>query len=452
MPFLREISIEGLFGLYDHSLELRQDPPLTIVAGPNGIGKTTLLALSTALAKGAYHELARSDFERLTIVAADKVRLSAAPLVSADEAEDGFQLLLRQTRPGAKAKEQIVTIPPPDPAEFALPSFIEPYGPGTFVDTRDGEILGVDDLPARYTRHRDKAQTAAPSPEWFDSDRWLVNFIETKRLDTLMTRARSARRRRDRSAPIHRYLEFIAEALERARRDSAMTYQARTRTFARRLLTEYSRKNVNADALRARYARVGQRASTLAANGLLSDDLDVLPEGKLNPTEKRILDLFLDDFETKLMPLDPVSAKIDQLRAVVEHKFLNKSLGVDPRHGVVFLAEPHQSLIDPDSLSSGEQHEIALISRLLFDEAPGTTVLIDEPELSLHVSWQHEMVEDLEEIARVANLSFVLATHSTAIINGRWDLVEELGPLDLAPAAPGEPQALNPARPATEGA
>jgi hypothetical protein len=182
--------------------------------------------------------------------------------------------------------------------------------------------------------------------------------------------------------------------------------------------------------LRARYARVGERASVLTKNGLLSDSLEVLPDGKLNSTEKRFLELFLDDFEAKLRPLTPVSDKLDKLKAIVEPKFLNKTIVVDPNSGIRFLTVPSGSELEPTALSSGEQHEVALISRLLFSEKPGTTVFIDEPELSLHISWQHEMLADPEDIARVANLSFVLATHSTAIINGRWDLVEELGPID----------------------
>ena len=137
--------------------------------------------------------------------------------------------------------------------------------------------------------------------------------------------------------------------------------------------------SVNAEALRTRYAAVGLRASHLTANGLLADTLDVLPRGRPNPTEKRILSLFLDDFEAKLQPLDPVSAKVDRLGAIVGHKFLNKSVGIDPAKGVVFLAAPADREIAPEALSSGEQHELALISRLLFSEAPGTTVFIDEP-------------------------------------------------------------------------
>jgi hypothetical protein len=221
----------------------------------------------------------------------------------------------------------------------------------------------------------------------------------------------------------------VAEALERARRDSARINQAQDRSFARRLLTKASRMSVNADALRRRYKEVGERASHLTENGLLADTLDVLPAGGLNPTEKRILSLFLDDFEAKLEPLDPVSAKLDRLRSIVGTKFLNKEMEIDPAKGVVFLAAPHRQEIPPEALSSGEQHELALISRLLFSEQPGTTVFIDEPELSLHVGWQHRMLQDLAEIAEVADLSFVLATHSTAIINGRWDVVEEIGSL-----------------------
>jgi energy-coupling factor transporter ATP-binding protein EcfA2 len=439
---LREISIDGLFGLYDHALELRQEPPLTIVAGPNGIGKTTLLRLSTALLAGSYPELSKHDFARIEVVSAEGVRISATPLPAA-EGED-FQVLLRQSCPGQRRpKEETIKISSFRAGDLRLPAYIEPYGADTFMDARDGELLSAEEVVTRWGRRPGVGLPMTEPPEWFDRGAWAVDFIETKRLDTLMTTSARKRRHSGAAAPIHRYLEVVANTLERARRDSAQINQASTRSVARRLLTEYSRKSVKPEALRLRYARVGDRASVLTANGLLSDSLEVLPDGKLNPTEKRFLELFLDDFEAKLAPLEPVSAKVNQLRAIVEPKFLNKSIKVDPARGITFIAKPHDEEIDPVALSSGEQHELALMTRLLFNEEPGTTVLIDEPELSLHVSWQHGMVEDLEEIARVAGLSFVLATHSTAIINGRWDLVEELGPLEKAREAPErEPESV----------
>jgi len=83
--------------------------------------------------------------------------------------------------------------------------------------------------------------------------------------------------------------------------------------------------------------------------------------------------------------------------------------------------------IPVEVLSSGEQHLLALFTMLLFEAAPGSLVLIDEPEISLHAAWQHEFLNDLDKVAELINLRFVLATHSQGIINGRWDLVEELG-------------------------
>ena len=73
-------------------------------------------------------------------------------------------------------------------------------------------------------------------------------------------------------------------------------------------------------------------------------------------------------------------------------------------------------------LSSGEQHEIVLLFELLFETKPNSLILIDEPELSLHVAWQREMLKDLQEIADLSDFRAILATHSPQIINDRWDL------------------------------
>jgi ABC-type lipoprotein export system ATPase subunit len=437
VPFLRHISVEGLFGLYDHSLDLRDAPAVTIVAGPNGVGKTTLLGMATALSRGSFREVAKQDFTSLSITSSDGTHLVATALpASASDDDDLMSRSLRLELKGPQKRKQTDTlvVPIQKPA-FALPNFLEQIAPDAYRDKRDGELLSGDEviqLFGRPTRDVPPVQR----PDWFNPGDWRIDFIETKRLDTLQVRPRDSRvqrihrRRVAGQAPIYHYLSQVADSMDHARSNSNRITQERNRSFARRLLDKASRMTVNEDVLRARYVEVGKRALQLTANGLLADSLDMLPGGHLNPTEKRILSFFLDDFEAKLTPLSPISAKMDQLRAIIERKFLNKSIRFDSQQGVQFVAEPHQREIDPEALSSGEQHELALISRLLFAERPGTTVLIDEPELSLHVSWQHEMVEDLIEIARVAELSFVLATHSTAIINGRWDLVEELGPLE----------------------
>lgn len=62
----------------------------------------------------------------------------------------------------------------------------------------------------------------------------------------------------------------------------------------------------------------------------------------------------------------------------------------------------------------------------LFNCDPGTVVLIDEPEISLHVNAQERFIENIEEISRMNNLRFIIATHSPFVIDSRWNITYDL--------------------------
>jgi predicted ATP-binding protein involved in virulence len=65
---------------------------------------------------------------------------------------------------------------------------------------------------------------------------------------------------------------------------------------------------------------------------------------------------------------------------------------------------------------------------LIFTASIHSVVLVDEPEIARHAEWKHAFLDDIRRVADSSDLHFVLATHSTGIINGQWDLVEELEP------------------------
>ena len=50
-------------------------------------------------------------------------------------------------------------------------------------------------------------------------------------------------------------------------------------------------------------------------------------------------------------------------------------------------------------------------------------VLIDEPEISLHIEWQERFIDDLSEICEMNNIQALVATHSPNIINDHTDLI-----------------------------
>ena len=80
-----------------------------------------------------------------------------------------------------------------------------------------------------------------------------------------------------------------------------------------------------------------------------------------------------------------------------------------------------------EALSSGEQHELVLHYDLLFRVRPNILVLIDEPELSLHVAWQKRFLPDLLEIVATARFGVLIATHSPYIVGDYSDLMIGLG-------------------------
>ncbi|NLN72342.1 MAG: ATP-binding protein [Thermoplasmatales archaeon] len=77
-------------------------------------------------------------------------------------------------------------------------------------------------------------------------------------------------------------------------------------------------------------------------------------------------------------------------------------------------------------LSSGERQIMIMFYRLLFHAVPGSIVLLDEPEVSLHVSWQQKLSGIFLDICRLRDLQIIAATHSPQVIHDRWDLATEM--------------------------
>ena len=84
------------------------------------------------------------------------------------------------------------------------------------------------------------------------------------------------------------------------------------------------------------------------------------------------------------------------------------------------------TVLSATDLSSGEQHELVLFYELLFKVAPGSLVLIDEPEISLHVVWQEHFLKDVQDVTRLSDIDVIVATHSPDVIDGHRDLLVEL--------------------------
>jgi len=81
----------------------------------------------------------------------------------------------------------------------------------------------------------------------------------------------------------------------------------------------------------------------------------------------------------------------------------------------------------PPHLSSGQKRLISILSQIS-DSPNGSTILIDEPELSLHIEWQERLVSALTE--NFPKHKFILATHAPSIVKFHHEKVIQVPPSD----------------------
>ena len=77
-------------------------------------------------------------------------------------------------------------------------------------------------------------------------------------------------------------------------------------------------------------------------------------------------------------------------------------------------------------LSSGEKNDFVMFYDLIFNSQNNGLVLIDEPEISLHLEWLQAMINDLIRISEKNSVSLLIATHSPDLVGENYELVQHL--------------------------
>ena len=135
----------------------------------------------------------------------------------------------------------------------------------------------------------------------------------------------------------------------------------------------------------------------------------------------KLLTVYIQELEKNLEVYAEIYTCLLLFKKQLEKKrFVQKKIFLDPIKGIVVQNTQNYTYLSLETLSSGEQHEIIMLFRSIFGVKKKTILLIDEPENSLHVVWQNEFLEDIQELARTLDLQVIIATHSPFIVGERW--------------------------------
>jgi predicted ATPase len=430
------IQVEALFKLYDHRVDLKLEDRVTILHGPNGVGKTVMLRMVNALLEGRFSYFGKTPFRRFALEFTDgtTVELSEQP-------KERPQMELQLSLHRGKQSQQASVPADQDISSLAVElasqiPWLLRAEEDVWFDEREGEAVGADEIVARYGGKRlppgaRRQLRDGTEPNWFREFRSKVNahLIEAQRL-LRVTPGEPYRYRRetrmvstvlDYSQDLHRR---ISETMARYGRQS----QALDQSFPQRLLTAAGHP-LEASDLKQRMSELDGKRGELKEIGVLDEPavhpFDTAALDNLDPTQKRVMTLYVQDTAEKLAALDDLARRTRLLLDNVNRKFRHKRVRIDRDKGLVAEDEGGQ-VLELDSLSSGEQHELVLHYDLLFRVRPNTLVLIDEPELSLHVAWQKRFLPDLLEIVKTADFDALIATHSPFIVGDRSDLMVPL--------------------------
>jgi ABC-type glutathione transport system ATPase component len=72
----------------------------------------------------------------------------------------------------------------------------------------------------------------------------------------------------------------------------------------------------------------------------------------------------------------------------------------------------------PYQLSSGEKQILAILLTVLVEDRKPYVLFMDEPEVSLHVDWQKQLIDLILRLN--PNVQIILTTHSPAVIMNGW--------------------------------
>ncbi|MTJ13149.1 AAA family ATPase [Anabaena sp. UHCC 0187] len=443
---IKQISVSGLFGIFDHVIPLNMDDRITVIHSPNGFGKTAMLRILNGFFNSQYSELRTIPFSKFCVEFDDGSNVEIIKNIdNSKETENNFVFNFHDNHDNNNVdRTNFQPKRRPDIENLPL-GILDDYIPGLerissrkWLYTPTQENLSLEEVLERFGDSLGIKFKSEAEPEWFEklNKNIYIRLIESQRLLNLFPNRPFKLDDRTPSilSTVSAYSYELAKLMQDKFKEYGTISQSLDRSFPMRVVKQQSSSDLTDEQLRNQLNELEETRSGLIEVGLLDKDEDsefqIQPQD-IDESTKNALSVYVEDVEKKLNVFTEIATKINLLKRIINNKFSYKEINFSKEKGFIFTTLYNSSLSDsktlsPTDLSSGEQHELVLLYELLFKVKPNSLVLIDEPELSLHVGWQVQLLKDLQEITKIVDVDILIATHSPDIIQDRWDLTVEL--------------------------
>ena len=437
---LSSVCIKGLFGMLDYDIRMNPGTKPLIITAPNGYGKTTILNIINAISKGNVFYFLTFPFQsiQLTYLLPDEDVI--------DERLGYVSILIKSTYTFAKEKntssEHQVGLEAELHADDAAKTSKEtsngcitftintPFSEESFEINDNNLKKAIRRLG--YYRRLETHEFDVRSASYYnfiqqhseDITRILINdsnsafFLYLNILDKsfLIPAQRLFYMHDDKwKNRTEAISEDMKKILQHYQRKYLITSQIKDAGFIQNVLK--ATQSITADAYNKLKSELEDKIRLLRKYDLLNDIS--IPD--FSESHAAMMGCYIRDLNEKLKVFDDILNKVVLFGSLLDSKrFTNKTIEVSLDAGIRARSSFDNSFISLESLSSGEKNEIILLYELIFSVEDNSILLIDEPEISLHVSWQLTFMKELEKISHLKHLTTIVATHSPQIINADW--------------------------------
>ncbi len=433
---ISSIKVDGLFGLFDHKIPIQDSgrpdaPSVLILYGDNGAGKTTILRLVYHLLskednRGHRTALARTPFRTLEVSLTGDYRVTA--FRHTDPAIGSYTITIHHGKtllckaPVFADQNRVVrdeSRPPEERQSWGqLLEQLARLDVSFFFLTDDRK--SQDFSTARFIVEEGAAPTYA------------VQLA-------LAEREALARLRAQEERPLEAALERLDKWIRDEVLKAANVGEANTSTvyadIAKRIAN--TRKSggpeqPSSQDLAALLTALDERSKPFAQLGFISHlrllDIVTALQRSQPSTQGLIADViapYVDGLRARLDALQEIQELISLFLKSINGFLRAKGISYDLANGLTITSANGQRL-SAAQLSSGERQLLLLLVHVLMARRQATIFLIDEPEISLNVKWQRNLLDTLLGLVRGAPVQFILATHSLELLARHRQYVHRL--------------------------
>lgn len=426
---INSIKIVNLFGLYNYEIPISESEHICLLTGPNGYGKTTILSIIDNLFKGYLFYFYKLPFDEIYVELSENNLISIIKRnISAQNSDSGDSPLTHDIEVKFEwESEDIVT-------SFVINNKIIRDALRALkvqLELSEHELNNLNSavLSQKVMRSDSFYQTISKSSVKFQefllkSKSVSTSFISANRIYTEEKEGAEKQYRHyyyeEAISPIKKISKQLKHLLQRNKIAYFDTVQKIDINLIGSLLkseVEYTQNEYE-----SKIQGLSSKLDSLLQYGLIAR-INFEP---YNKDYIRLLSAYLNEIDKKLAVYDNFLEKLELLSELIRNKgFADKRFTFSPDYGIrchLVTGAP----VDLDTLSSGEKHQIILLFNLIFEVPDNSTLLIDEPENSLHVTWQRQFTEDIFRISKGKDLQVLIATHSSRIVanakEDAWDL------------------------------